>query len=398
MNILLLADHFPPSFAPRMGYLTRNLKLLGHKVYVVAITHHRDFNSFDFLQGYADRVCEVKSTNTSHLNTLISILRGTCTALRPMWTTTDTLYYKMCKDILAHHDIDCLLCSTSSFYPLLVAERLKDEGIPTILDFRDIYEQDETFYPRKGMAGILRHFQKKIRNRIIAKANAVVSVSSWHCQYLSQWNSNCTLIMNGFDEQRFSAQLPWVGEKIRIVYTGTIATPKGDISAHSPILLFEAISELPKAKRNRLEVIIYTDSNSISALKPLIEKYTLQDVVQCNNWVKSDMVPSILRDSSALLILSNHGNKGVMLTKSFEYMAMNRPIICLPNPDSQLEKALLDTGTGFVLRDKNSIMHTLELLVDEKLAIRPNAETIMNFSRMSQAKQFEKLMTNIISK
>ncbi len=397
MNVLILADHFPPSFAPRMGYLTRNLKSLGHSVYVVAITKHRDFNSFDFLSGYADEVYTVASRERSHKQVLLSLIKGFFSSFRFMWSDVDSEYFTCCKALLSTHHIDCMICSTSSFYPLMVAERLMS-SLPSILDFRDIYEQDETFYPRRGLAGVMRHFQKKIRTRIVRKANAVVSVSNWHCSYLSKWNSNCHLILNGFDERRFSPQPAWHGDKVRIVYTGTLATPSGDISAHTPDMLFEAIDELPADKRSRLDVVFYTDSNSISIMNRVIEKYHLTDVVRCSEWVKSDMVPDILKESSALLILSNHGNKGVMLTKSFEYMAMNRPIICLPNPDSQLEAIIVETGTGVVLRDKHSVVRTLESLIEGSLSVHRNEETIMCFSRMSQAQQFVDLMSYIMHK
>lgn len=397
MDILIIADHFPPSFAPRMGYLARNLKAMGHKVYVVAITKHRDFNSFDFLTGYADEVYEVASRNSSHKEVLLSTVKGFFSSFRPMWTETDTVYYEKCKEVLKSRHIDCVVCSTSSFYPLLVAEKLMERHIPVVIDFRDIYEQDETFYPRKGLAGIMRHFQKKIRNRVIGKADAVVSVSKWHCEYLSQWNKRCKMIMNGFDEQKFVSKPAWHGNKVRIVYTGTIATPQGDISAHSPCMLFEAIGEIEKSKRDNLEVVFYTDSNSKNILERVIAQFGIEKTVRCEDWVSSDKVPDVLAESSSLLILSNHGNKGVMLTKTFEYMAMNRPILCLPDPDEQLERVLNETGTGFTMRDKESVKRCLEKLIEGTLEIHPNMDEVMKYSRGAQAKQFETLIQEVLS-
>lgn len=397
MNILIIADHFPPSFAPRMGYLTRNLKTMGHEVYVVAITKHRNFNSFDFLTGYADAVYEVDPLKMSHKDVLKSTVKGFLTTLRPMWTETDTAYYEKCVEVEKRHHIDCVLCSTSSFYPLLVAERMMARHIPTVLDFRDIYEQDETFFSRRGLAGIMRHFQKKIRNRIVGKADAVVSVSDWHCKYLSKWNSECNLIMNGYDEQRFEPQAEWEGKRVRIVYAGTIATPHGDITAHSPVMLFEAIRDMAAEKRARLELVFYTDDNSKRVIDEVIAEYNLETVARGENWVASDKVPELLAQSSALLILSNHGSKGMMMTKSFEYMAMNRPILCLPNPEPQLEGIIKETGTGVVIRDKESAIQVLESLVEGTLYFSPDLEAVRKYSRMAQAKQFEELFSKILS-
>lgn len=396
MNILILADHFPPSFAPRMGYLVRNLKDMGHRVYVVAITRHRDFNSFGFLTGYADEVYEVEGQQMSHSKVALSTVKGFMTTLRPMWTETDTQYYKQAKKALKEHNIDCVLCSTSSFYPLMVVKKLMGKKLPVVLDFRDIYEQDESFFSRKGFGGVMRHFQKKIRNKVISKADAVVSVTNWHCQYLSMWNPNTRMILNGFDEQRFYPQAKWKGEKTRIVYTGTIATPQGDISAHSPEILLEAIEELDVEKRKRLEVVFYTDENSGKVVSELVRQRGLTDVMKVEEWVSSEKVPQVLAESTALLILTNHGSKGMMMTKSYEYMAMGRPILCLPDPYEQLEKLLEESKTGVVLRDKERVKETLEALIEDRYEIQPDLEVVKRYSRKAQAQQFADLMTEVI--
>lgn len=392
MNILLLTDFYPPAFAPRMGYLVKYLKEDGHYVEVVSTTKNIERNSFGFFVGYADKVYDIECSGRSHFEVLKDNVKGMLSTFRMMWSDIDTRYYKATREAVSRNRFDCILCSVSSFSPLLVAERISEEnGLPMLLDFRDIFEQDEKFFSRRGLGGMMRHFQKNIRNRIISKASVVTSISGWHCTLLSRWSKNVKMIMNGFDEKKFMPQPKWEGEKKRIVYTGNLAT-------RYPTILFEALAETEENKRKYLEVVFYTNDAGNKYVNELANRMGIEDVVHCESWVAADKVPEVLTNSSALLIVTNQGSKGVMTTKAFEYMAMNRPIFCLPDPDSQLERVLGETGTGVTMRDKESVKKYLGELIDGTLEIHPKMDEVLKYSRATQAKQFEELMQEIVGK
>ncbi|MBO5849705.1 MAG: hypothetical protein J6Q47_00300, partial [Paludibacteraceae bacterium] len=85
---LFILDHFPPSFAPRMGYLVKYLKPLGWEAKVFSSPHPSKINKFDGLVGYAyseevtmPEYCKVHSLNRLLVEALGFFSGGFCTAL-----------------------------------------------------------------------------------------------------------------------------------------------------------------------------------------------------------------------------------------------------------------------------------------------------------------------------
>ena len=98
MNILLLCDHFPPAFAPRMGYLCKYLRTSGHEVDVVFEQLPGDKRSA-YLCGYASSehgLCFYKENNTGW-------------KIKLQWITV------MLRDVLWHYK-DIQVCKTVSHW------------------------------------------------------------------------------------------------------------------------------------------------------------------------------------------------------------------------------------------------------------------------------------------
>ena len=123
--------------------------------------------------------------------------------------------------ICQHIDVasfDLILCASYYYFPLQTAARLaKRYHLPLIVDLRDISEQWGTldFYTRAFTGQVTidtivkrlyTFVNRKQRNRVLHAANAVTTVSPWHQQLLSQWNSNTHLIYNGYDATTFYPQ------------------------------------------------------------------------------------------------------------------------------------------------------------------------------------------------
>ena len=158
---LLIVDHFPPSFAPRMGYLAKYLKTLGWTAQVFSIRHPSKINKFDNLVGYVDAEEVAMPTYCNHhgANRLIIELGGRFLGGRT-WSIHDQKMYKHVMKNIADKKFDIIVCSTASFFPLNCAYKLSEKlNIPIVLDFRDIYEQDPYVYSTKGLGGLLRKTQ-----------------------------------------------------------------------------------------------------------------------------------------------------------------------------------------------------------------------------------------------
>lgn len=404
---LLIVDHFPPSFAPRMGYLAKYLKTLGWTAQVFSIRHPSKINKFDNLVGYVDAEEVAMPTYCNHhgANRLIIELGGRFLGGRT-WSIHDQKMYKHVMKNIADKKFDIIVCSTASFFPLNCAYKLsKKLNIPIVLDFRDIYEQDPYVYSTKGLGGLLRKTQIKQRNKIIGKSYATTTVSEWHQEYLSQYNPNTHLIYNGFDEELFSPRDEAPTHQFSITYTGSVA-PTDCIGSRDPELFFKAIQSLHAERKidpKTFCVNFYTDNVSQVYLAKTIAKYNIESYVHIHDWVSSKEIPDILAHSNVLLILvAAQNTHGVMTTKLYEYMAMKRQVLCVPETNGPIGKIIAQAQAGYTFDNQTDIQNYLEESYNKwkKSGMVPCAtdwDYVKQFSRQLQAKQFVEIFEKAVS-
>lgn len=403
---LFILDHFPPSFAPRMGYLVKYLKPLGWEAKVFSSPHPSKINKFDGLVGYAyseevtmPEYCKVHSLNRLLVEALGFFSGGFC------WSMQDEKMYKYVTENLGDEHFDIVVCSTASFFPINCALKMaKRMDIPLLLDFRDIYEQDPYMYSTKGVAAILRRFQIMKRNSIICKATAVTTISEWHREYLSKFNKNIFLIYNGFDSDLFYPRSLEKTDKFTITYTGSVA-PTNCEGSRNIDFLFKALALLAKEKAMTPETFslnFYTDDSSIKYLIRVAEKYDIKEYISVNEWLPFEKIPKILLESNILLVLLAEKNtNGIMTTKLYEYLAMNREILCIPNIESPVCEFIRKANSGNCFDNVDDIVEYLKQKYEEwkKTGIvrcEANFEYVQQFSRKRQAEQFVGVFNNSI--
>ena len=397
-HLLMILDHFPPAFAPRMGYLCKYLKDMDWDAVALSVPHPTRNMGFEFLEGYAES--HLVENNSSRLgNLLYGLAKG-----HPLWTKADKQMYLQAKHLTSERHFDAILCSTASFFPLYCASRIAEEThLPLLADLRDIYEQDDNLQSQSWLSMQLHKMQIKKRNEFLAKASAATTVSTWHKELLSQFNANTTLIFNGFDESLFTFPQPVETEKFTITYTGSIRVHKNQ--TQSPELLFQTVAELVEngvIDKEQIVLRFYSDEPSSAFVKQLAEKHHLSFVVQCNGWCPADEIPQILAESNVLLLLLSENNThGILTTKLFEYMASNREILCIPNSGGEVETILSKANAGCCIDSQPELRNYLKFKYNEwqkKHLVEPHTERafVENFSRERQAMQFVNILNNII--
>ena len=400
-HLLMILDHFPPAFAPRMGYLCKYLKDMDWDAVALSVPHPTRNMGFEFLEGYAES--HLVENDSSRLGNLLYGLAKR----RPLWTKADEQMYLQAKQLTSERHFDAILCSTASFFPIYCASRIAEENrLPLLIDLRDIYEQDDNLQSQSWLSMQLHKLQIKKRNEFLAKASAVSTVSTWHKELLSQLNTNTTLIFNGFDNRLFSFPQPVETDKFTITDTGSIrqAGAKGQ-QTQSPEMLFKVVDELLEEgtlNQNSLKIRFFCDTPTQNYVKQLAEKHNLSFVVQCNGWCAADEIPQILAESNVLLLLlSERNTNGILTTKLFEYMAANREILCSPNSGGEVETILSKANAGCCIDFEPELRNYLKFKYNEwqkKHFVEPHTERafVENFSRERQAMQFVNILNNII--
>lgn len=391
-----------------MGYLAKYLNDTGWDAYAISMPHPTGKSGFESLTGFieSEQIKETSWFDNHKLNRIAIELYG-LTRFRRLWSHNDELMYRRLGNIMEDRKFDAILCSTASFFPLSCASRIaKEQNLPLLIDLRDIYEQNDNFLIRNTLSAFLHKKQIRRRNKILKEAAAVSTVSPWHRDLLSKYNSNTKLIYNGFDSDLFKPSQPAKTKKFTITYAGSIPLSE-QTSTRSPELLFKAIAELDETKHfddDTVRVRFFTNPQSKRFVNAYMEKYGIGDLVELNDWIETEKIPSILADSNILLILSSEEHThGILTTKVFEYMAVNREILCIPNSGGNLQELVNQANAGCCIDSYPELLNYLKFKYDEWKKtgmVKPHSEQnfVSAFSRERQAIQFAGILNEISKK
>ena len=409
-KVLIICDLFPPAFGPRMGYLCKYLRNYGWEP--VILTEMVEENTFTFLASQCEaeyiNYYTAKSPFTRKLQWISILLLDLCFGYK------DIRMYKEARKLVKNNKIDLVLCSSFRTFPLPAALKVATKyKLKMVVDFRDIIEQytgDEFIaHSLPSLLGLNRLFisvfkRKSLRdrNRVLEKADYVTTISPWHVDILKQYNTNVELIYNGFDPELFYPEQKKT-EKFIITYTGRLLST----AMRDPGLLFEALSIF--SARNILtpdkcRVYWYVDETSRKIITEEAEKYQILPFMDFKGYVPASEIPSILNSSSVLLLLTNRaansGPKGVMTTKFFESLAVEKPVLCVRSDESYLAEAINDANAGLAATNVNEVCDFLKSYYQEWKEKRYTSSSIkksklVRFSRKEQAKQFIQIFEKV---
>jgi glycosyltransferase involved in cell wall biosynthesis len=408
MKILIICDIFPPAFGPRMGYLCKYLKRKGIDYYV--ITEKSDDNTFSFL---ADEKSTLQVPFFASKGRF-GWLKGWFADL--LFDTKDRKIYRESLKILKNKPFDLILCSTFRTFPLPAAAKVaRKTGLPLVVDLRDIIEQftDNEFISKKipNLFGIekvfISIFRKNLlqqRNKVLKQAAAVTTVSPWHVEILKRYNPNTHLIYNGFDLELFyPAHIE--SPTFYITYTGRLMSA----SLRNPDLLFEAVERFANEgiiAPDKFKIRWFTDEKSKQTIEGMVKGKGLRvkEFLEFHEYVAAAEIPKILNESAVLLLLANRadddGPQGIMTTKLFEYLAVEKPILCVRGDEGCIEKTLNETGGGLSAHNVDEVYDFIKNLYGQwistgKTVSNAKREEIKKFSRETQAGQFIDIFQNI---
>jgi hypothetical protein len=400
-KVFIICDLFPPAFAPRMGYLCKYLVKAGWEP--VVLTEEIPGGTFAHLSG----ICE------THTLSYYSRKKGIPARIRRMVFLLLDLFlnykerciYRKAIGIVRSNNFNLMLCSTYRTFPLMAAARISRRfNLPWIADLRDIVEQcaGNEFISRPLpplLASIIAPIYAKAsisaRNRAIRQANHVTTVSEWHVDLLSAINPSTSLVCNGFDPEIFYPKHT-ASRQFVIVHTGRIQS----IAMRDPALLFQAIEILYKEgsiSPNDFRLHWYVDQPSWTIVETEASRYGIGIFMDYKGMTPAYTVPAILNRSSILLLLANRacesGPKGIMTTKLFEYLAVERPILCVRSDESFLADIIHDAKAGISAVNVEEVcdfllIHYNYWKENHSTLIHPNRETIDTFSRKRQADMF----------
>lgn len=409
MNILIFSDDYPPNWAPRIGYLVKYLSRSGFFLYVVSGVKNTK-SVFNFLEGYAEEVHFVKEVKLRRYDP-----RNLLEYFLARRESRGELKMEMLAiDISKRVKFDLILTTTCDITPTFTAHKISQKlKIPLIVDFRDMPEQlpndkIRSIFSKSILNIMLRSitypFYKSYRKYIVKAAGATTTISPFHYGILNEISGNCNLIYNGFDKEIFFHKPEIRTEKFHIVYTGTI----GNATDRNPDYFLQALKKLADdgvISPLSLQCKFYCGNVEGSDLFLAVKKLKLTNYFDFKEYVAADKVPEVLHSASILLLLSNkvcaNGPKGVLQTKFFEYLAVNKPLLCTSSDEDQIEDIINTVGAGVSAR---SAGQAYDFILQNYKAWKLNGCTkgsadmdkINFFSREKQAYQFIELFKRVV--
>ncbi|MDR1112871.1 MAG: glycosyltransferase [Bacteroidales bacterium] len=410
-NVLILCDAFPPAFSPRMGYLCKFLSEWGWNPVIVTEYLPQDI--------YRNLVQTHDITYVNYYwshNRAVQKLRYALVFLADLFFNYKNWVIKRAaKKKLKKYDISLILSSSHRIFPALAACQLSRQyHIPYLMDLRDIFEQSShneliskkitnIKWLNNGIAAVITRKLTRQRNKILKKADIVTTVSTWHVEMLSRYNKQTHLIYNGYDSELFFPETV-NSQQFIITYTGRLHSQE----IRDPALLFEAVAHLFAQKLidpALLRIRFYSDAASQNIIRSIAEKHGINSFIDYCKLIPHSEIPHLLNSSSILLLLTNKssetgGPQGIMTTKLFEYLAVEKPILCVRNDEGCLEATVKSTQSGLAA---SSVAETACFIMEkygewqQKGFTRQvvNRSAIQQFSRRGQARQFVELFEQL---
>ena len=389
-RILILCEAIaPPAFSPRILTLIEWLQQNGWQCTLITEECAE--------QAFHTDICPLYQMPAYHHLLLDKLCWG-----------KDKALYQFAKQMVDINTFDLIFCSSYYYFPLYAAHLLAQEyHIPLAIDLRDIAEQwgETAYFTRKltpfnklnyWIGKIYERKQLRVRNRILRSANIVTSVSPWHQNILAKYNANTHLIYNGYDANVFVPK-DLICDYFYITYLGKLYSTQ----LRDPRLLFEALRQLTSEEKidsKHVRVLFHTDSNGMQQLQELGEYYQIAPLLNINGYIPRQAILPVMYQSSILLVLTTlstpTGTHGIMGTKFFENIGIEKPILCVRSDEECLADAIQKTNAGLAATSVDEVKTFIMEKYQEWLQQGYTRQAVINkeqFTRQHEAEQFEQL-------
>lgn len=250
---------------------------------------------------------------------------------------------------------DIVFSSYAPFSVHEIARWAKRKGIAKkwIADFRD----------EVGLSFRWQNGRKERYMRMLRKeADMLCAVSEGFLEMM-RFEDVGRVLSNGFDREDAGGVAEREHEKtgeLRVVYCGTIEMGRKSIPPRDLTPMFRALRALADGKaldRERLKLVYAGGEGTL--FTSYAEACGLKECVEDHGRVSREESIRLQRGADILLMASWNmaSQRGILTGKLFEYMMMDKPIVCCMSgdlPQSGVKKVLEETGVGLCVEQANA--------------------------------------------
>jgi hypothetical protein len=239
----------------------------------------------------------------------------------------------------------------------------------------------------EGISRFVRFRLENIEKEMMAKANLVTSVSEPMLQVIQDaqtYTEKLLEVRNGFDFTPI-VDLPKKSDAFEILYAGSF------YGTRKPSQFFSALKAfLDEANStNQVQVSFFGVGNSILIPPELKGHVHIYPRIE-----HQEMILKMQEASAFLLIQPTDLRKGVFTGKLFDYLAVNRPILALVNPEDVAARLILDCNAGWVTDGSNiegikKVLHQAFQHWKNGKTLERNWDLIQKHHRKEQSKRIQ---------
>lgn len=245
---------------------------------------------------------------------------------------------------LRHHPVDAIASTGPPHSMHLIALGVSGRlGIPWLADFRDPWTNID-FYRDLRLTAAADRRHHTLERRVVTRASAVTVISHNMAEDFRRIHDRgYEVITNGFDPDDTDTGSITPDTKFSIAHIGTL------VSTRNPSVLWTALAELlPDHPDLASDLEIKLVGKVDFSVTESLGRNGLSGYVNRIDYMPHAEVTRVQKQSQVLLLLINDTpNARMILTgKFFEYLAAERPILCIGPGDGDAAAILKDTAAG----------------------------------------------------
>ena len=358
-TVLLIAGTFPPQEdvgGLRPAMFSKYLPCFGWRPIILTRTYPPDdINHKPTLTGIvglppAEDIVSVEMATASEGAGHNRFLNKIVKFFKPEYGQSWVLIEAMINTFFASRhsrSLDAIYATSPSFAEITVGFLLSRKlNVPMVVDFRDIVEQDEHRGFRRRLLYV-RHIAR--RYWVTRQARHAIAVSDEQQKILARRLSiPVSVIVNGYDPEMFRVLADVQSATFTINYVGRILGQW----LRDPAVFFEALDLLMEDRDvDRSDIEVNFIGCEAAVLNPILARYRCKELIRIRDRIDYERVPDLIGRSCINLVLTNRGRTGILTTKFFEYLAVRRPILCVPSDLGALDAIIAKTRSGLASAD-----------------------------------------------
>lgn len=296
--------------------------------------------------------------------------------------------------------IDAIVSSGPPHSMHLIALGLKKKiNIPWLADFRDPWTEID-FYNKLMLTRFADHRHKMLERKVLTTADRVLTIGNHLAGRLQRLGApKVDVITNGFDEDDFRFLPVSLEKEFTITYVGSVNRDR------NPEILWQAIAEVcaENSDINSLLKLRFVGKTDHSLRESMVRN-GLEGRTKFIAYLPHSEALRLAASSAVLLLLINRtpNQDGIVTGKLFEYLATQRPVLCIGPTGGEVATILKKTKAGVVCdyEDKQCIKNQLiALFITWKTnGSLKQAQEIKDYSRVNLTQKVAAILDEMVRK